>query len=350
MNFIIFLLLFFIYSHHSFSSSFDRLTGVLQRYDISKDFSAELFEEVEKIHQDLVNKQHDLYIGIQKAVPENIEPSNTSVKSGKSNPSSKSAKSKNNDLLNTNFALATLCIVTKHNKILKIPVYNMDSQLMYDSCFEGMHNIVPGEGGDIERGLGASLNQWKRYLGNDAIILKEDTQTVKEKILLYLVQLKQTVHTMIKQCDEQNYEGALNSITQIENQRRDYFSYLRTWSTCGWHNEQRIIYDMDRSEIERCINDIHQNQGGVKLIIACVHTRLAPCIASEQYRSCDCYHCLQNWSKKWNLNGIYPSIMTTSYVSYPKSTDEGVYKDKQEAQHNNDTSHYFIKRYDVPSE
>ncbi len=348
MKFVLNLLLLVIYAHQSFSSNFDRLLDTLQSRGISADFSNEIYEKISGIHQKMADEQNDLYVGIQQVIPDNVEPTSASVKSGKSKNSSQTSKSKNNDLINANFALASLCIVTTQNEILEVPIYNMDSQSMYDSCFEGMHNLVPGEGSDLEVGLDTSINQWKKYLGISPYILNIGTQAVKSNILSKLQEIKQLVTRFDNQCDNQNYAEALNLIPNVERLRTEYFQYLRTWATYGWHNEQRIIADMDSSRIKGYLQAVN-NDKGIQLIIACVHTRLAPCIASETYKSCDCYHCLQNWPAEWNLNS-YPSIMTTSYVSYPKSSGEQVYLEKQKEQNDNNVTHYFMKQCIVPTE
>ncbi|MBA4249067.1 MAG: hypothetical protein C0432_04560 [Candidatus Puniceispirillum sp.] len=348
MKFILHPLLFIFCAHQSFSASFDRLQDVVHRHGISADLSQIIYEKISGLHQKMADEQNDLYVGVQHVISDNVEPASASAKSAKSKGSSQTSKSKNSDLLNANFALAYLCVVTAQNELLEIPVYNMDSQLMYDSCFEGMHNLVPGEGSDLETGLDTSINQWTRYLGANPFILNAGTESVKNNILSKLQEIKQLVSELKELCNDQKYDAALESISSIEDGRQKYFGYLRKWTTSGWHNEQRIIADMDSSRIKGYLQAAN-NDKGIKLVIACVHTRLAPCIAAETYASCDCYHCLQNWPMQWNLNQQYPSIMTTSYVSYPKSSSEQVYLEKQQQQNNN-VAYYFMKQCVVSTE
>ena len=147
---------------------------------------------------------------------------------------------------------------------------------------------------------------------------------------------------MCQQCNQLLFEEIKSTVSLIEKERQTYFSFLRNWGT-AWHNEQRIIYDIDSPRTIERLQTIHHKQG-IKLIIACVHTRLAPCIASESYKSCDCYHCLQNWPEIW-LGSQFPSLMTVSYVTYPESSGEQIYSDKQTRQNANSIYKYFIGQY-----
>ena len=109
----------------------------------------------------------------------------------------------------------------------------------------------------------------------------------------------------------------------------------------GWHSEQRIVHDMDSDRIENELISIHQQRGGIKAIIACVHTRLAPCIAKADAadkpkgkssdHTCDCYNTLRNWPSRWTLKNKQPDlrdlpfVMTVSYVDYSSQTKEEEY-------------------------
>ncbi len=100
----------------------------------------------------------------------------------------------------------------------------------------------------------------------------------------------------------------------------------------GWHSEQRIIHDLERPDIETRLMDIRE-QHEIKVIFACVHTRLAPCIAKHDLpnkpkgqsssQTCDCYNCLRNWPERWSFkskNSAIPVAMSVSYVDYPSQT------------------------------
>jgi len=57
----------------------------------------------------------------------------------------------------------------------------------------------------------------------------------------------------------------------------------------------------------------------IKCIIACLHTRLSPCIARENKDLCSCYTCLTNWPARWKGKSIFsdiPIFMAVSFVDY----------------------------------
>ena len=313
-------------------ASFNEIEHVLEQHNLfnSAEKRIEIATRIRETHQILANEQNKLYVGIQEETEsaENMANSARTVKSGGSKKT-KSNKSVSPDLSSTNFAMSNLCVVTNSDKIINVPLANHSDQFVYDSCVDGTHNIVP----DLE----ACQDQWRLYLGTNALILGDKSKDVKQKIIASKENITNFVGVLCKACNEQASSQALATLENIKNEIKSYHGYIKTWNTCGWHSEQRIVYDLDSTRIEEELKTIHETNG-IKIIIACVHTRLAPCIAKADSpdklkrdpstQTCDCYHTLRNWSSRWtfkNKIANLPLAMTVSYVDYSGHTKEAEY-------------------------
>ena len=295
-----------------------------------------------------------LYVGIQTetALIEDITNSSKTTRSVSSSKKTKSNKSGNLDLSSTNFAMSNLCVITNSDQIIDIPLANHSDQFVYDSCVNGTHNIIPY--------LDECQNQWERYLGIEALILSESTIKVKENIIAAKDKITHFVGDLCRACDEQASKQAIETLENIKDKIESYHGFIRTWTMYGWHSEQRIVHDMDSDRIVHELISIHEQCGGIKMIIACIHTRLAPCIAKADAsdkpkgkasdQTCDCYNTLRNWPSRWTLKNKRPDlrdlpfVMTVSYVDYSSQTKEEEYNRLDRA-----TPNFFLQQL-IPTE
>jgi len=85
---------------------------------------------------------------------------------------------------------------------------------------------------------------------------------------------------------------------------------------------------MDGSILTQQLNDIYVTDG-IKVVIAGVHSRLAPCIAQYPNRiTCDCYNCLNNWPNKWKFKDLHPevqAVMTVSFQDFSNNSNQELY-------------------------
>lgn len=319
------------------ASSFDNIQGVLERSEkqLSAAIAEQVYTKISEIHTCFAREQNALY----STLPKDTSSTTTSQKGARSETSSRQTKSSNSripDLSTANFAMAFLCVITETDQIIELPIVNMGSQAIYDSCSDRTHNAIPG--------LAACQEQWQKYLSVDAAIFNPDTESVKQNIGKSKETLKSLIDVLIQQCENQEFEGI--NISQIEKEIARYYGFIKTWHAYGCHSEQRALYDIDSSHVEERLTRI-QSEFGIKLIAACLHTRLAPCIAKVDpptRRTCDCYHCLRNWADRWNFKQRNPDIqtlMTVSYTEYPKQIPESEYAPEI------DNPRFFLKKIDI---
>lgn len=338
----------------AFGSSFDDIECILTPLFSSAGKNTEIALHVKKTHQNLANEQTMLYEGIQAetALIEDVTSSSKTTKSGSSSKKTKSNKSVNLDLSSTNFAMSNLCVITNSDQIIDVPLTNHSDQLVYDSCVNGTHNIIPY--------LDDCQNQWERYLGTEALILNENTIKVKQNIIEAKDKITDFFGDLCKACDEQASKQAIETLENLKDKIESYHGFIRTWTMYGWHSEQRIIHDLDSDRLENELISIHEKNNGIKMIIACVHTRLAPCIAKidapdkpkgkSSDHTCDCYNTLRNWPSRWTFKnkrpdlGGLPLVMTVSYVDYSSQTKEAEYSRPDRA-----TPNFFLQQI-IPTE
>jgi hypothetical protein len=325
----LFLLVYFsIYALSA--ASFDDIQGVIKSGGKKIPATAEeqVYDKILEVHDRFAREQNALYAGLPKdaaSVAVSAKATRSESKVARSEVSSKQTKSSNSrvpDLSSVNFAMAHLCVVTDTDEIIDVPVYNMGRQAIYDSCSNGTHNVIPG--------IEACQEQWQKYVSIEALIFNEGTEFVKRSILLSKEKLRILIGELIQCCTSNNSKDAKNSVTEIEKEIIKYYGFVKTWNAYGCHSEQRALYDLDGTTIDEHLTEI-KSRSGIKLIAACLHTRLAPCIAKMEplgRRTCDCYNCLRNWSERWNFKQKNPEIqtlMTVSYVEYPSLIGEAEY-------------------------
>ena len=323
-----FLVYFCIYALSA--ASFDDIKDVIKSEEkkISVTTAEQVYDKILEVHDRFTHEQNALYVGLPKdtaSVAASAQATRSESKVARSVASSKQTKSSSSrvtDFSSVNFAMAYLCVLTDTDHIIDVPVYNMGRQAIYDSCSDRTHNTVPG--------IEACQEQWQKYLSIEALIFNEGTEFVKQSILLSKEKLGILINELIECCSSKNSKDAQNYVTEIEKEIKKYYSFVKTWNAYGCHSEQRALYDLDGIAIDEQLTEI-KRRSGIKLIAACLHTRLAPCIAKMDppaRRTCDCYNCLRNWSELWNFKKKNPDIqtlMTVSYVGYPSLIGEAEY-------------------------